>query len=194
MGTDRYEVHRARCNCGEGEFVIDRCEVDHSWPTATPVWHEGRISCPNCASRFQMHQRRGRFVLVELVAIRDRERRLSEASRARSELLGRTEILGMLEQAIRVLEGERSVAATQRLLKQHGLDAYSYSAFNKQWSGAADWVRRHATPSSLERLCALTGSEIPGLQGWLSDLAAVEAMAQTEAPEVGAPVYAVDDA
>lgn len=193
MGTERSEVQRTRCFCGQGEFIIERCEVDHPWPTATPLWYEGTVACASCRTRFQMQQRCGRFVLVEQSAVAERDRRLGEAARARCALLGRPEVQRLLEQAILVLERERSVAAVQRLLQRHHLDGYSYSAFNKQWSGAADWVRKHTSPRYLERLCALAGYPIPDLHEWLTHLAGVEEQANAEAPQCGEAIFTVSE-
>ncbi len=192
MGTDRSIEFEGPCPCGQGTIRIDDCEVDHSWPTATPQWYESHLNCESCADRFSLERRGAKFVLVERSALREREQRMTVAREKSREILGDFEVKAAVSSFVDLLNTQKSVAAIFRLLKAAKLEYCSEATFRKHWREADAWVRSNVRPSALLEIYGVLELNIDRLTGLLEELKALELHAAEKPEAYGEPVYVLE--
>ncbi len=56
MGTDRFTIHAGPCTCGRGKYIVDECSPDHAYARPSQTWWDSKISCRECASRYELRQ------------------------------------------------------------------------------------------------------------------------------------------
>lgn len=191
MGTDRYDEFSCPCTCGKGAFVVEHCEKDHPWRTATPVWHTARIDCPDCRTVYEIEQRGAPFVLVRLVDVQAHAMLREEARQARERLMAQPEVVAVLNELAEYLDKLPSMAETYRVLIAQRWYYSSLGTFRKGWSGGASWVRSSMRPDYLLQASHLTGLSTEAIEPLLAEYEAIHQRASVEPPAVGSPIYTV---
>jgi hypothetical protein len=157
MGTDRFEYDRQVCECGEGRFVIDRCEPSFGWADASNRWFEGRVECRNCAGIYEIVQQDNAMVVVTRSDIEEQQRQRDEASEASRGFMARSEVQAVLRRFGEKLDSFRSKAEVYRYLKQLGFNVQSQSSFSSKWRGGASWAAGWRNEYDVERALAGLG-------------------------------------
>lgn len=189
MGTDRHDEFSGPCACGKGEFVVEHCEKDHGWPTATPVWHTARIDCPECAKAYELDKRGRQFVLLRKEDVQAYEARRAAAWQAREELMAQPEVVALLSELAEHLDNLPSTAERYRVLAARDWIYTSLGPFRKRWTGGAAWVRAHVNPDMLLEACRLTEQNPEAIEQLLAEYHAVSQGAHDQPPPVGEPIY-----
>ncbi len=81
------------------------------------------------------------------------------------------------------------VAAVYRLLSSAGLEHYSVGTFRRHWTGAKDWIKNCARPSTLVQMYELVGMSTQRLETMLGELSALEKHAAQPTEPYGEPVH-----
>ena len=189
MGTDRSIEFQGPCLCGRGTFRIDDCEVDHSWPTATPQWYESQINCAECSERFSLQKRGNRFVLVENTILREREQRKQTVADRANSILSDENVRAAIHQFEGMLNAQRSVAAVYRKLNEAGLAHCTEGTFRRHWRNAHVWLEQHAKPNALVQIFEAINAPTNQLKSMLIELNALEEHASQLAEPYGEPVH-----
>lgn len=189
MGTGRSSEFSGPCVCGKGKFEIDYCTPDHGWSVPTPEWYEASISCPTCRATYELQQFGQAFHLVskaELAAIEERKKAVYAAA---EKLHGMADAKGLIKTLTKLLDDQRSLAATHRLLSSAGLEHSSLATFRKRWSGSTAWVKSHISGYSVERVLKLIGVQDAELQSGITQLEQLSSESNLPPTPIKPPIY-----
>lgn len=182
--SESWTVFEKPCECKAGRYSIDRCETDHGWPTATPVWYEGSVQCSTCAKKFELLNQNGGFELVLSADVADRKSRREQAWIEDKKICASPDAQAVYQAAIKKLEGAKSKAEAFRLLSEQRLTHTGQSAFVRKYAGAEDALKFHLRARQLPRLAKLSGAPMGGLASVLADYEKMEAWAAEPIPVV----------
>ena len=196
MGTDRSELARTPCPCGQGEIVVTHCEPDHPWPTKSK-WLETSLDCKSCRETYALEDRSGwndlgPVVLVECSEVAARAKRQAAYKSAAAELMSSPGVQNLVERFVRRLEAEPSVAALYRLLEANRLIVETEGTFRKKLKRLGEpegWARDHAQYYfRLPDIIILLGSDEPAVAAAVARVKALSDAASAEIPIVGQPI------
>src|SRR5215213_1344577 len=115
MGTDRYDMHRQPCDCGQGEYVIAYSEPDHPWARGKGWW-EPSITCPVCAQQFSLVAQDQKFIRVSKLDIADRANTNKQSHNIAEEIRKSETFRAYLEELEHLISSQPSIAAIYRML------------------------------------------------------------------------------
>lgn len=193
MGTDRSKVYEGPCQCGKGTFEVDFCQPDHGWPTSNPYWYETRIRCSDCVKEFELNRQSNRIVVVEKKEIEARKVSAQKGHKIGSDLMKSEKVKKMLDSFEAVLESQKSMAATHRLLTSAGLEHSSLPTFRKNWRGAKSWIKSYVFASSLDKVLKLLNLHDQEILDVVSKIEQLWEESRTPLPHVGEAIYDIKD-
>ena len=188
MGTDRFEVFKGGCRCGNGEFIIEFCEPDHLYPTKSK-WYETKITCPKCNSKFSLVDQNGQFILVKNSEIQRREDDLSEWYKNKKAFLKSQKVKKVLKEFENFLSNQPSIAAIYRLLYSAGLVKIGQSTFTKNWSIPTKWIEVNIEPKDLLPVLKLLKRTDKEINSEIKDLKKQWDNTQRDLQPIGPPIY-----
>lgn len=189
MGADCYETHRGPCRCGEGEFVVEECEPDHMYATASQRWWRSRIECSKCNSEYGLHDDGTHFVVVRKVDVADRQAKEQKYSEKSEEFMKSEPARAIVDEFSTRLSAFGVKAQAYRFLAQAGFHVHSQSSFTRSWTTAAAWVRSNIIlPSHVRLAMKVLGKNDPEVMAALHELGVLRERAHEPLPVVGEPV------
>jgi hypothetical protein len=181
MGTDREELTRELCSCGDGEIVIYRLTPDHGWPSNSVSW-DGRLECDPCSATYTMYAAATECPRVALIAdVLEKERRFEDWNSADKALMASAPVQGLVDRLTNRIEKEPSIAAKYRLLKELCYHR-TYGSINRHWRGAPAWVNEWIRSSSLPAVLRLLGEDDPILVSEAERIAELWKLSQQPVP------------
>lgn len=195
MGSDRSHEYSGPCACGAGKFEIDYCTPDHGWPVATREWYEPRIVCASCASKYELRQYGRKFHLVERSEIQGKEALRQELKAAVAALEAAAKAKGIDKEMAELLDAQKSMAATHRVLTRSGLSYESLPTLRKRWPGGIAWVERNFSGYSVAKVLKAIGKSSEPLEKQANAVDALRSKVDEDPKPIGDPIYvATDDA
>jgi hypothetical protein len=189
VGTDRDTVFEGVCRCGSGSIRINHCEVDHGWPTATPVWYESSIHCRQCSATYEIERRGREFLLLKKNDLADIERWKTAASTRAEEIRSEPLVHTALAQFADLLTRQPSKVAIHHLLRDAGWEYSSIGTFRKHWKNAEAWIAQNIKSRDLPKVFATVQAPTGMLTDWLAELTALDERGTQRATGDGEPVF-----
>ena len=190
MGTERSQIHKSKCACGAGHFIVDDCSPDHGWPGSERQWYESSIECLKCCLMFEIERRGRNFVLISRERIREREKLSREAFVRCEALMQQTPVLEVLREFERLLSVQPSVAAVYRIIEKHKLTYHTTeSTFRKHWKTPESWISGNIRADKLPKVLQILRRSPPAILEELESIRHLSDAASTKIERIGDPIY-----
>lgn len=120
MGTDRNEILNKPCLCGNGRVTVFVCRPDHDYAHEGQKWHENKIECEDCASKYRIVESEKKLVLVKSEDVEQREAALKskqiELTSLETQLWENLEKQGVLDSVVDYLNSFKTATGAYRQL------------------------------------------------------------------------------
>ena len=185
MGTDRFQVYKGPCECGNGEYLANHCTPDHPYPTNSQWW-ECEITCPRCAQIYKLEVRGRQLTEILISDVQEREGLQEQWYQAEKGVMERSQ--HYLNKFAATLREQSSVAAIYRYLKATGIFPLlltTEQTFRRHWQGAGNaerWVNLNVRVEQIPSIIRFLGHEDRAIE---AEVQAVENLYRMLTPPSG---------
>jgi len=188
MGTDRFEIYKGPCSCGEGEYIVEECCPDHPWTKPHQKWYDRTITCSACRNEYSLEKIDG-----EIYPVLNSEKRKREAIREKwhdmiKKIKERFESEGHLEALERKIDSMPSMAAIYRELNPLVHFHYGLSTFRKHFKVShtvKGWIEENIHHWHLKAVLKWLGREDPVLENLVREAKQLREDSQKNLPVIG---------